>query len=140
MDREGILRLIRMLKASRATELEVRQGASRVRLVRPSAPAAAAAQPAAPPTHAEALALHGVLVPSGHVGLFRRRREPGAGPLVEVGQKVTRGQPLGVVESLRRPVVIESPVDGEVLGILAEDGERVEYGTPLFRLLPASPE
>jgi acetyl-CoA carboxylase biotin carboxyl carrier protein len=74
------------------------------------------------------------------VGLFRQGREPGAGPLVKVGQKVRKGQALGVVESLRRPVMIEAPVDGEVLEVLQEDGGRVEYGTPLFRLLPASSE
>jgi acetyl-CoA carboxylase biotin carboxyl carrier protein len=142
MDREGILRLIRRLKASTATELEVRDGKARVRLVRPLTPAAAPLEAAAPVAAAAgaapAVETHGVLVPSGHVGLFRQGREPGAAPLVTVGQKVRKGQALGVVESLRRPVVIESSVDGELLDILVEDGARVEYGTPLFRLLPSS--
>ena len=143
MDREGILRLIRMLKASRATELEVAQGGTRIRLVRPLVQATSAEVAAAAVAAGEVPLVvepHGVLVPSGHVGLFRQGREPGAAPLVKVGQKVRKGQALGVVESLRRPVMIEAPVDGEVLEVLQEDGGRVEYGTPLFRLLPASSE
>ena len=143
MDREGILRLIRMLKASRATELEVAEAGSRVRLVRPSAQVTPPVDASASVGVGEAPLVvepHGVLVPSGHVGLFRQGREPGAAPAGQGRAEVRKGQALGVVESLRRPVMIEAPVDGELLEVLQEDGGRVEYGTPLFRLLPASVE
>lgn len=143
MDRERILGLLAKLKQSRATEIEVRDGDFRVRIVRrpPAAegggmavlaPAADASEAASAPAH------HGVLVVSHVVGFFRRSRQPGDPPLAEVGQQVAKGQPIAVVEALRQTVVVEAPVDGTVLEFLADDGLRVEYATPLARLLPAN--
>lgn len=142
MDRDRILGLLAKLKQSRATEIEVRDGDFHVRIVRAApagessagaalAPAAAASEAASTPVH------HGVLVVSHVVGFFRRSRQPGDPPLAEVGQQVAKGQPIAVVEALRQTVAIEAPVDGTVLEFLADDGMRVEYATPLARLLPA---
>jgi biotin carboxyl carrier protein len=147
MDRDRILRLLAQLRQSRATELEVREGDFRVRLVRAAAgerhsPAegAGVTEAGAPQEAVPAGAHHGVLVVSHVVGFFRRAREPGGQPLAEVGQQVTKGQPIAVVEALRQAVAIEAPVDGTVLEFLADDGMRVEYATPLARLLPADAE
>lgn len=154
MDRERVLALLRKLKASRATELEVSDGDLRVRIVR-AAPAAAplpvaqmaaeaGAAPVVAPVPAGAPvgsdADHHVLVVSHVVGFFRRSREAGGKPLAEPGQSVSKGQPLAVVEALRRAVVIDAPVDGELIEFLAEDGARVEYGSPVARLEPTDTE
>lgn len=144
MDRERILGLLAKLKQSRATEIEVRDGDFHVRIVR-AAPAGessagAALAPAAASEAGTAHEHHGVLIVSHVVGFFRRSRQPGDPPLAEVGQQVAKGQPIAVVEALRQAVAIEAPVDGTVLEFLADDGMRVEYATPLARLLPAETE
>jgi acetyl-CoA carboxylase biotin carboxyl carrier protein len=79
-----------------------------------------------------------VPVVSGAVGLFLRGRDPGATPLAVVGDTVTLGQPLAVIESLRVPQLVESPAAGTLAEILAQDGHPVEYGQTimLVRIVP----
>lgn len=137
MDREKILRLVRMLKASQASDLEVERDGLRVAITRQlaeeRAEAPAAEEGEGRPRAVEAM-VEGVLVNSHVVGFFRRGREPGAEPLAEPGQRVPAGKPLCAVEALSRWVLVDAPVDCEVVEFLLEDGERTEYGTPLARL------
>jgi acetyl-CoA carboxylase biotin carboxyl carrier protein len=91
-----------------------------------AAPAAAA--PAPPPE------------PKGHqlkspmVGTFYRAPSPGAPPFVEVGQAVTKGQTLCIIEAMKLLNEIESDVSGTVKAVLVENGQPVEYGQPLFTI------
>jgi len=91
----------------------------------PAAPAPAAA-PAPPPE------------PKGHalkspmVGTFYRAPSPGAPSFVEVGQTVSKGQTLCIIEAMKLLNEIESDVAGTVKAILVENGQPVEYGQPLF--------
>jgi len=66
------------------------------------------------------------------VGTFYRAPAPDADPYVEVGDEVTVGQPLCIIEAMKLMNEIESEVEGVLVEILAQNGQPVEYGQPLF--------
>ncbi len=72
------------------------------------------------------------VIKSPLVGTFYRSPSPGAPPFVEVGDMVSPGQVLCIIEALKVMNEIESDVRGKVEKILVENGETVEYGQPLF--------
>lgn len=77
-----------------------------------------------------------VTVKARVVGLFYLGKEPGLDPLVKVGDQVRQGQRLGIIEVLRKPTDVNSPVDGTICQIRGEDGSGVQYGDPLFIIQP----
>jgi len=68
------------------------------------------------------------------VGTLYRASSPENGPFVEVGSKVNKTTPVCIVEAMKLFNEIEAEVDGEIVEILVEDGELVEFGQPLFRV------
>ena len=78
-----------------------------------------------------------VLVKSPIVGTFYRASEPGADPFVEVGTAVRRGQVLCIIEAMKLMNEIDAEQDGEVVSILVENGQPVQYGDTLFTIKPA---
>ena len=76
--------------------------------------------------------------PTGHtlkspmVGTFYRSPSPGSPSFVEIGQAVTKGQTLCIIEAMKLLNEIESDASGVVKAILTENGQPVEYGQPLF--------
>jgi acetyl-CoA carboxylase biotin carboxyl carrier protein len=74
----------------------------------------------------------GTLVKSPMVGTFYRSSRPGAGPFVDVGQAVSAGNTLCIIEAMKLLNEIESEVAGIVKEILVETGQPVEFGQPLF--------
>jgi acetyl-CoA carboxylase biotin carboxyl carrier protein len=68
------------------------------------------------------------------VGTFYRAPAPDAPPYVEVGSKVTEKTVVCIVEAMKLMNEIEAEVAGEVVEILAENGQLVEYGQPLFKI------
>ncbi|MGH8704724.1 MAG: acetyl-CoA carboxylase biotin carboxyl carrier protein, partial [Burkholderiales bacterium] len=97
---------------------------------RPGAPAPAPAAATAEPAPEEA----GHLVKAPMVGTFYRSSSPEAKPFVEVGQAVKEGETICVIEAMKLMNEIESDASGIVKAILAENGQPVEYGQPLFIL------
>ena len=91
-----------------------------------AAPVAAAAPAAADP------AQHPGVVKSPMVGTAYRASEPGARAFVEIGDKVTVGQTLLIVEAMKTMNQIPSPHAGTVTAVLVKDGQPVEYGEPLL--------
>ena len=145
MDLRKLKKLIDLVQESGIGEIEITEGEEKVRISRqlaaqpmmmaspamqhmavPGAPAVPAAAPAAPPE------------PKGHalkspmVGTFYRAPSPGAPPFVEVGQSVSKGQTLCIIEAMKLLNEIESDFAGTVKAILVENGQPVEYGQPLF--------
>ena len=86
---------------------------------------------AASPAEAEP---DGHVIRSPMVGTFYRASAPGAKPFVEVGQTVKSGQTLCIIEAMKLLNEIETDRDGIVKAVLAENGQPVEYGEPLFIL------
>lgn len=95
------------------------------------ATAAASTNGAAKPA-TEDPAKHPGVVTSPMVGTCYHAPEPGAKPFVEVGQTVTEGQTLLIVEAMKTLNQIPSPRAGRVTAILVENGHPVEYGEPLM--------
>ncbi len=71
------------------------------------------------------------------VGTFYRRPSPQEPVFVEVGQKVSKGQPLCLIEVMKLFTTIEAPVAGTVEAIVADDGALVEFDQLLFHVRPA---
>ncbi|MDL5026694.1 acetyl-CoA carboxylase biotin carboxyl carrier protein [Vibrio gigantis] len=145
MDIRKIKKLIELVEESGISELEISEGEESVRISRNStapvapvqyaaAPAPVAAAPAAAPVAAEAAA---PAVPAGHqvlspmVGTFYGAPSPDAKPFVKVGQSVTAGETLCIVEAMKMMNQIEADKSGVVTAILVEDGQPVEFDQAL---------
>ena len=75
-------------------------------------------------------------IPSPMVGTFYRAPAPGEPPFVEVGDRVRSGQTVCIIEAMKLMNEIEAEVSGQVMEILVQNGEPVEYGQPLMRINP----
>lgn len=69
------------------------------------------------------------------VGTFYCAPSEDSEPFVVVGTKVKKGQTLAIVEAMKLMNEIESDFDGEIAEICVENGQAVEYGQPLFRII-----
>jgi acetyl-CoA carboxylase biotin carboxyl carrier protein len=106
-----------------------------------AAPVAAAPAPHAPGPQAQAAApaaasapARGDAVKSPMVGTAYLAPQPGSDPFIKVGDKVTAGQTLLIVEAMKTMNPIPAPRAGTVLEILVADSEPVEFGEPLVVL------
>jgi acetyl-CoA carboxylase biotin carboxyl carrier protein len=99
-----------------------------------SAPAAAAPAAAAPAAAAIVVDDKSHVVTSPFVGTFYRKPNPDSSVYVQLGDKVSKGQALCIIEAMKLMNEIEADVAGTVIGILVEDGTTVEYGQPLFKI------
>ena len=97
-------------------------------------PAAPAASPGAPVAPAVEDKSHAVTSP--FVGTFYRKPNPDSPSYVSLNEKVDKGQVLCIVEAMKLMNEIEADIAGTVVAILVEDNAPVEYGQPLFKILP----
>ncbi len=145
MDIRKIKKLIDLIEESDIAEIEISEGEESVRISRYSAAApvqyaapvavAAAAAPigsvAAPAAPTEEK-ISGHLVKSPMVGTFYRSASPGTPSFVEVGQSVSVGQTICIIEAMKILNQIEADKSGKIKQILVENAHPVEYGQPLF--------
>lgn len=75
------------------------------------------------------------IVKSPMVGTFYAKPSPDADNYVQVGQNVKKGDVLCVIEAMKLINEIESEFDGKIEEILVEDGEMVDFGKPLFKIV-----
>lgn len=94
----------------------------------PAAPAAVQENAAQP----EEESYSGTVVSAPLVGTFYAANAPEEPPIVSVGDTVTKGQTLCIIEAMKTMNTIESPCDGKVQKILVTNGELVEYHQPLI--------
>ena len=83
----------------------------------------------------EAIEETGNIVKSPMVGTFYIKPSPTSNPYVEIGKDVKKGDALCIIEAMKLMNEIESEFSGKITEILVKDGEPVEYGTPLFRIV-----
>jgi len=147
-DAAVIRALAGLLTETGLTEIEYAIGDHRIRVAREIAPTIApaanghAALPAGPPPAAVEKAPNGAngangaltpgTLPSPIVGIAYLSPEPGAAPFVRVGDQVSEGQTLLIIEAMKVMNQIRAPKAGRIARILAEDAEPVEYGAPLM--------
>jgi len=91
-------------------------------------------EPASPATPA---AEEQHVIKSPIVGTYYAGASPESGPYVRVGDVVEAGQTVCIIEAMKLMNEIEADVSGEVVRILVENGQPVEYGEPLIALRPA---
>ena len=138
MDLRKLKTLIDLVAESGIAELEVTEENDKVRIVNKvqtvavAAPVAAPVVAAAPAPAAEEAKVEGTPVTSPMVGTFYRAPSPGAAPFVNVGDKVTAGQTLCIIEAMKLLNEIEAETSGTVKEICVENGQPVEFGQTLF--------
>lgn len=102
----------------------------------PPAPPAADTTPAAPSPKAEPAKPKFLEVKSPMVGTYYGAPEPGAKPYLAVGDRISKGQIVCIIEAMKIMNEIESEYDGIVKEILAQNAHPVEYGQVLLRIDP----
>jgi acetyl-CoA carboxylase biotin carboxyl carrier protein len=102
------------------------------------APAAASATPpSAPAKTAEPKADNLVTIKSPMIGTFYRQSGPGKPIFASVGDEVTQGKVVCIIEAMKLFNEIESEVKGKIVKVLVEDASPVEYDQPLFLVDPS---
>lgn len=144
VDPGEIERLVRLMEETGLLEIEIQNGRGKLKLVRENHHLEAPRpQQAQAPAEAEgrastASAAGAIAVTAPMVGTFHRALEPGGEPLVKVGEVVSPGEVLGVIEAMKMMNEIEAEFGGCIKQVLVEDGKPVEYGQPLFLIEPLS--
>jgi acetyl-CoA carboxylase biotin carboxyl carrier protein len=150
IDTRLVRKLADILADTGLTEIEVEQGDLKIRVAREitlappqtayaAAPAAilpvpAAASPpaaAAAPAPADEAPPRGEAVKSPMVGTIYMQAQPGSPPFIKVGDQVSAGQTLLIIEAMKTMNPIPAPSAGVIVRILVEDGQPVEFGEPL---------
>ncbi len=147
-----IKELIKLVDQTSVQELEIENEGMRLAIRKPGRPEAAAAQPvpvpaaytpaphmqapaAAPqaeakPAPADDPSLHRITSPM--VGTFYRAPSPDAPPFVNIGDRVTEKTVVCILEAMKLMNPLEAEIKGEIVDILVENGQLVEFGQPLF--------
>ena len=144
MDIRKVKKLIELLEESGIAEIEINEGEESVRISRygsgaaPAAPVHYAPAPvAAAAVAAPAEESSADTIPSGHsvdspmVGTYYSAASPGAKNFINIGDSVTEGDTVCIIEAMKILNQIEADKSGVVKAILAENGQPVEFGQPL---------
>lgn len=151
MDTNKINELAKILRQNQLTKLDLTEGETRIVLeaangraaatesiVLPVAPVAEVPAPvAADPAAEEATpAAAGVEQKSPLVGTVYLAPQAGAAPFIQVGDHVEKGDVLCIVESMKMFNNIEAELAGTIEAVCVDNGQIVEFGQPLVRILP----
>lgn len=151
MDIRKVKKLIELLEESGIAEIEIHEGEESVRISRgATSPAVAPSinqMPIAAPAVSDSFKSHmnveehaskdnyadtGHVITSPMVGVFYSSPTPDDPPFASKGQEIKKGETLCIIEAMKIMNQIDADVAGRVIKVLAENGEAVEYGQPLF--------
>ncbi len=154
MDIRKIKKLIELLEESGIAEIEIKEGEEAVRISRLAVAAVPGAHAPTQPTHLAAPAGAGAAAapatlpaaessapkpkPNEHVitapmvGTFYASPSAGAKPFVEIGDEIKVGQVLCIIEAMKMMNQIEADRAGRITSVMAQNGDPVEFGQPLF--------
>lgn len=156
MDFRKLKKLIDLVEESGITELEITEGEEKVRIAKAAnvlpqpiipampAPPTLMPVPSSPITLGEEIDIQpvevstepdipeGSLIRSPMVGTFYRAASPTSPPYVDVGQSVSAGDTVCIIEAMKLLNEIEAERSGVVKAVLVENGQPVEYNQPLF--------
>ncbi len=163
IDLEFLQKLMRALDKSGLDHIEIERGGTRIRVSRSPSPSPIVA-PAVPASSSQGPGIHAHPAPAGAsssgaptpfaepapspagnlaeikspmVGTFFRSPTPESEPFTDVGMRVSKGDPLCIIEAMKLMNELESEIDGTIREVCVENGEPVEYGQVLFRVEPA---
>ena len=80
------------------------------------------------------------VIKSPIVGTYYSGPNPEAGPFVKIGDTIQAGQTVCIIEAMKLMNEIEADISGELIRVMVENGQPVEYGEPLFALRPTAPK
>ena len=135
MDIRKIKKLIDLMIESDLQAIEVKEGDQSIALTRRN-PMVAAAVPTMAVASAEAPVAktpRGAVETSPMVGVFYAAPSPGEATFVKVGQAISAGETLGIIEAMKIMNPIEATQSGVVEEILVKNGDVIQFGQPLFR-------
>ncbi len=142
MELEQLLKLIDAVSNSALSSLKYEEKGVKISLQKEGSRKASAVsteyvQETSPEVKREVKAAkeEGNIIKSPLVGTFSVAPSEEAAPFVQVGDRVEKGQTIAIVEAMKLMNEIESEYAGEILEVLVENGEMVEYGQPLFRIM-----
>ena len=155
MEFENLLTLIKTVSDSELTDFDYEENGTRIRLKKKKETVVVSGASSNVPvmglenirtvenvaavntanTQADNSEPEGMIVKSPLVGTFYAAHAEDADPFVSVGDQVKKGQTLAIVEAMKLMNEIESDFDGKVAEIYVENGQAVEYGQPLFRIV-----
>ena len=157
MDEKTLLSLFDKFEKSSAVEMKYSENGNAFELRRKEAFAATApamvaqAVASAPsvsvsahePPHTASVAPHAAAAATGNeyikspiVGTFYRAASPDAPPFSEVGKKVSKGQKLCIIEAMKMMNALEAEFDCEIVKLLVNNGDMVEFDQPIFEVKP----
>lgn len=131
MEFEKILQLIDSVSNSELTSFTLEENGTRL-ILEARRGREEVEMPQAVSVIQETITPAGNVVKSPLVGTFYCAPSPGAQPYVKLGDNVTKGQTLGIVEAMKLMNEIECEFDGVVKEVLIDNGDVVEFGQPLF--------
>lgn len=146
MDMKQIKALLQEFDASTLSKLKITQDAFSIELEKNigvvaapmmAAPVAVAAAPVAASAAVESAAVAAVvhtgdMIVSPMVGTFYGSPSPDSAPFVKVGDRVKKGQVIGILEAMKIMNELEAEFDCKIVSILVSDSQAVEYDMPLF--------
>ena len=155
MEFENLLTLLKTVSVSELTDFDYEENGTRIRLKKKKETVVVSGASSNVPvmglenirtvenvaavntanTQADNSEPEGMIVKSPLVGTFYAAPAEDADPFVSVGDQVKKGQTLAIVEAMKLMNEIESDFDGKVAEIYVENGQAVEYGQPLFRIV-----
>jgi acetyl-CoA carboxylase biotin carboxyl carrier protein len=145
LDLEILKEIIQIMKDEDLNEVSIEQNDVKIQVRRMPAQPDVVTQGAAVLTAhgetertpgAENTAAELVIIPAPMVGTFYRAPSPDAEPYVNVGDRIENGQVICMIEAMKLMNEITADLDGEVVEILVEDGQPVEYDQAIFRVKP----
>jgi acetyl-CoA carboxylase biotin carboxyl carrier protein len=149
MDIRKIKKLIELLEESGIAEIEIKEGEEALRISRMPAAAVAQVAPLLPVGAGAAAATASAALPAAEsaapkpkpsehvitapmVGTFYGSPSPGAKAFVEIGDEIKVGQVLCIIEAMKMMNQIEADKGGRITSVMAQNGDPVEFGQPLF--------
>ncbi|MDG1357303.1 MAG: acetyl-CoA carboxylase biotin carboxyl carrier protein [Akkermansiaceae bacterium] len=117
-------------------DLKMKKGADIVQVAQAAMPAAASAPVAAPAAGGEAAAAApaGNAITAPMVGTYYSASSPDAAAFVKVGDSISEGQTICIIEAMKVMNEIKAETSGTVTAIVAKDGEPVQFGDALFQI------
>jgi acetyl-CoA carboxylase biotin carboxyl carrier protein len=114
--------------------LKLKKGADIVQVAQAAMPAAAPVAAAPVAGDAAPAAPAGDEITAPMVGTFYEASSPEAGPFISIGDTISEGQTLCIIEAMKVMNEIKSETSGTITAIVAKDGEPVQFGDALFRV------
>lgn len=129
---EDVREILRLIDESDLDELLIETAGFKLHVLRGSEATAPVPSPQSPaPSPSNGLAIKAPML-----GTFYRAEAPGAAPFVDVGAKVGPDTVVCLIEVMKMMNSIPAGVSGTIAEVVAQNGELVEYGAPLFRVEP----